>query len=57
VLAGGFLAGSNGVGAVQAWRQYRALAAGDPSAADLYQTTALLDAGILVVSVLAAWLV
>jgi hypothetical protein len=57
VLAGGFVAGSRVVGALEAWQGWRALAVSDPSAADLYRTTAWIDLGIAVVSVALAGLV
>lgn len=59
-LVGGFVAGSRGIAAVEAWRMWHDLAATDPSGAELYQTTALLDIGIVVVTLclaaLAWWL-
>lgn len=57
VLLGGVVAGGRLVAAVQALRQARELAATDPSAADLFRTTAELDAGIAVASVCLAALV
>ena len=38
VLLAGFIAGSQLVGAVQAWRDWHRWAIADPSAADLYRT-------------------
>ena len=57
VLAGGFVAGDTVVGAFQALRHAREVAATDPSGADLYRTTAELDAGIALASVCLAALV
>jgi len=45
VFAGGFFVGGRLVDAVRAWRLWRATAASDPSAADLYRTTLWLDLG------------
>jgi hypothetical protein len=50
VLVGGFVAGSRGISAISAWRAWRDLAASDPSGAELYQTTAMLDLAVVVVS-------
>jgi hypothetical protein len=57
VLAGGFIAGNRAIDAVEAWRRWRELAVSDPSAADLYRTTAWLDVGITAVGVGLAGLV
>ena len=57
VLLGGFLAGTRTVGAFEAWRQWRTVVVTDPSAAELYQTTAILDVGVAVLSVTIAFVV
>lgn len=46
VVIAGFLAGGRMVEALEAWRHWRETAVSDPSAADLYRTTALVDLGI-----------
>jgi hypothetical protein len=56
VLVGGFVAGSRGISAIAAWRAWHDLAASDPSGAELYQTTAMLDLGIVAVSLALAGL-
>jgi hypothetical protein len=60
VLVGGFVAGSRGISAISAWRAWHDLAASDPSGAELYRTTAMLDLGIvgtsLALAALAWWL-
>ncbi|HET8836472.1 MAG TPA: hypothetical protein VFN08_17230 [Gemmatimonadales bacterium] len=56
-LVGGFIAGSRGISAVVAWRAWHDLAASDPSGADLYRTTALLDLAVVAVCVALAALV
>jgi hypothetical protein len=48
---GGFIAGSRGISAVAAWRAWHELAASDPSGADLYRTTAMLDFAVVIVGV------
>ena len=59
VLVAGFIAGSRGISAISAWRAWHDLAASDPSGAELYRTTAMLDlsivAGSLVLAALAWW--
>jgi hypothetical protein len=45
VFAGGVFMGGRVVDAVRAWRLWRAVAATDPSAADLYRSTVWLDLG------------
>jgi hypothetical protein len=50
-LLGGFIAGSRGISAVVAWRAWHDLVATDPSGAELYRTTAMLDLTVVVVCV------
>jgi hypothetical protein len=59
-LVAGFIAGTHGISAISAWRAWHDLAPRDPSGADLYRTTTMLDLGIaavcLVLAGLAWWL-
>lgn len=57
VLVLGFVAGSRGISAISAWRAWHDLAASDPSGAELYQTSAMLDLTIVGVSLALAALV
>jgi hypothetical protein len=50
VLVAGFVAGSRGISALSAWRAWHDLAASDPSGAELYQTTAMIDLATVGVS-------
>ena len=57
VLVAGYLAGSRGISGISAWRTWHHLAGRDPSAAELYQTAAMLDLGVVVISLALAALV
>jgi hypothetical protein len=50
VLLGGFIAGSKLISAVQSLQQWRTGRESDPSAADLYLTSAEIDSAIAVIS-------
>jgi hypothetical protein len=57
VLLGGSLAGTRVVDAARSWREWHRWAVTDPSAADLYRTDFMLDAGIVLVVLAGAGLV